>query len=112
MRLKQHHDPPPARTQLCGRERRTNLSRMMAVIINYEHAVHFALRLETPSRSSEAVKTLNNLFKSHFQLKSNRDRRQRVVDVVHARHTQDHLTHHVGAAPHAETRSEIAVVPD
>src|SRR5688500_377205 len=112
MRSKQHDDPASTGTKLRRGERRANLSRMMAVVVHDENAVDFTFRLKPPSRSSKAVQPFDDLFKRNFQLEANRDRRQRVINVVHARHAQHHLANDIRSAPNIETRSEIAVVTD
>src|SRR5688572_17436041 len=112
MWLKKDHDPSAARAELRCRKRRPDLCRMVTVVINDEHATGFAFRLEATACASERVQTLNNLFKRHFQLESNRNRGQCVINVMHSRHAQDHFTHHTRTAPYHERRSEVVVVAD
>src|SRR5215213_1827437 len=110
MRLKQHHDAPAAGAELRRSECGANLCRVMTVVINDEHVVDFTLRLEPASGAGEAVQTFDDLFERHFEFEPNCDRRERVVDVMHTRHAQDHLAYHVRTAPDSERRSEVIVV--
>src|ERR1044071_10342611 len=110
MWLKQNHDSPATRTEFCGSERGSDLRRMMSVVIDDQHTVNFALRLKPAARTGETVQPFNDLFERDFQLKPDRYRRECVVDVVHARHAQDHLAHHVCSTPNCERRSEVVVV--
>src|SRR5687767_4850666 len=104
MRLKQDHDPAAARTEFRGGERRANFCRMMAVVVDDKNAVNFTFRLEPPPRASEAMKSLYDLVERNLQFESDRDCGERVVNIVHARHAQDHLAHYIRSAPHVETR--------
>src|SRR5687767_3861705 len=110
MRLKQHHDPATARSEFCGGKRCANLGRMMSVIVDDENAVNLTFRLETPARASEAVKPFDDLVERNFQFEPDSDRGERVVNVVHPGHPQDHLAHHISSAPYVKTGSEIVVV--
>src|SRR5690348_6609091 len=110
MRLKQHHDAPAAGTEFRSGECRANLGRMMAIVIDDEDIVYFTFRLKPATSAGEAVQTFNDLFERHFELESHCYRCERVVDIVDARHAQDHLAHHVRSAPHSERRSEVTVV--
>src|SRR6185503_11671013 len=110
MRLKEHHDPPAARTEFCRGKCCANLSRVMSIVVNDENSVNLTFRLETSPRAGEAVQPLDDLVERNFQLEPNRDRRERVVNVVHTGYAQHHLAHHIRSAPHVETRSEIVVM--
>src|SRR6185503_3853082 len=112
MWLKQNHDASATRTEFGGSERGPDLCRMMTVIVDDEHTVDFAFRLEPAAGAGEAVQTFDNFFKRHFQLEANRDRSQRVINVVNARHAQDHFADDVSAAPHIERRSKVVIVSD
>ncbi len=102
MRLKQDHDSPATRTEFCSRERCSDFSGMMSVVVDDQHVVDFAFRLKSAARAGEAVKSLDDLFKRNFQLEANRDRRECVIDVVHTGNAQNHFTNDIRPAPYVE----------
>src|SRR4030095_10468647 len=83
---------------------------MMTVVVDDEDVIDFTLRLEPAACAREAEKRFCNLIKRHFELETNGDGRQRVVDVVHARHSKRDFADDIGAAPHSERRTKAVVV--
>src|ERR1044072_5608502 len=82
----------------------------MPVIIDYQHAIHFTLRLESAPCPTEAIQSFTNFFERHFQLESYGYRSECVVNVVHSRHMQCQVTDHVAAPPNTERRAKIVVI--
>ncbi len=65
MRLKQHDDAAPARTDFGCRQGRLNFRRVVAVIIDNHHAASFAFKLKSPAGSVEARQRFGYLCKRH-----------------------------------------------
>ena len=90
VRLKSDNDPPAERPR--GAEYRSNLGRMMAVVVNHENAVRFAAHLEPPLDSTEIGQARRNALERQVELQPNGDGRQRVLQVVSSRHVQRQRT--------------------
>src|SRR5688500_2507611 len=105
MWLKQHDYPPAAGAEFSRRESGANLGRMVSVIINHENSVDRSFRLKPPSRAREAMKSFYHTFEWLFHLEATPDRGLRVVNIVHTRYAQDHITAHIRSAPDVKARS-------
>src|SRR6476659_6110913 len=83
---------------------------MMAVIVNHKNVVDFALSLKPATCAREGVKRFSNLIERNFELETDSDRCERVINVMHAWHAKGDLTSYVCAAPDSERRAKVIVV--
>ncbi len=63
VRLEQHYCAPAARSNLGRSQRRPDLGRMMAVVVNYHDSVDFTLDLEAPAGPGKRAQRFGDLFK-------------------------------------------------
>src|SRR3989442_1522903 len=84
MRLKQCHHPPPGRAR--RRERRFDLSWVMAVVIYHQHAILLAFDLESSLGSAKLGEHFRNVFELDAEVEPDRHSSQSVLNVVKAGH--------------------------
>src|SRR4029079_12098765 len=87
-----------------------NFRGMMAVIVNHHDAARFPFELKTPAGASETSERFGDLHERHVQLKTKRDRRERVVNIMQTRHAQGDVANHVRSMPNRKDRSKALVV--
>ena len=90
-----------------------NLGRMMTVVVNDEHAIHFALRLEPAARAGEAVQALRRSFQTALPIQIQpRSRRARCKRCAHPARAA--IISPITSVPRqtVKRRSEITVVTD
>ena len=76
----------------------------MAVVIHHQDAAFFAQHLEPPLDSLEPGQRLVDVRERHAQLQSDGDRRERVPDVMDARHRDVEPAQRLAAQPRRERR--------
>src|SRR3546814_8992966 len=86
MRLERHHQSALRVRGAHGLEGRRDLARMMPVVIDQDEAAfrqrQFAVRLATTTDTAKAGQRTTHRIERHTELASDRDRRQRVLDIV------------------------------
>src|ERR1051325_734641 len=90
MWLKGGDDAPARKRAACRSQRRTNLGRMMSVIVDDGDALRLAQPLEATLRSRERREPARQRVKVRAERKSCGNRGERVQDVVLSRHDQLH----------------------
>ena len=72
-------------------QRRLQLRRIVRVIVHHDDVICLTKHLKPAMHPLERFKTLPNLLKRDVQFKSNGDCRQRIRDVMTARHFEMHF---------------------
>ena len=81
-------DAPVWSAQARRAQRRFNFRRMMAIVINDRDAFFFAFKLKAAIRAGKFPERMRDRVERHIQFQPDSDRRQRVVNVVLARHVK------------------------
>ena len=90
VRLKGDDDSPPQRPR--RREHGGDFGRVMSVVVDDENAVRLAAHVEPPFDAAELRQPGRDAFERQSELQADRDRRQRVLQVVTARDVQRQRT--------------------
>ena len=91
MRLEDAPQPPAAETLPRGPQGRLDLRRMVCVIVQKRHAPPRSHVLEPAANSAKTGQRTDQVGRRHSEVMAQGDRRQRVEDVVPARHRQREL---------------------
>ena len=87
MRLERHDDPPIERAG--GVQNGCDLRWVMAVVVDNQDAVRFATNLEAPLGATEGAEPRRHLVEGQPELGPDRNRRERVLQVVPARYLKN-----------------------
>ena len=99
-------DEAPLRVRLPrGAERRRDLRRVVGVVVDDEDAVPLALPLEAAGDARERRERLRAGLERDVELARDRDRRERVLDVVEARQRDLDGTDHLAVRDDREARA-------
>src|SRR5262245_39813772 len=108
VRLEEHDQTTPA--VFSRGQRRANLGRVVAVIVDYQDAVLFtfdnAFDLESSLGAPERLQPFGDDRETDLEIESDRHRRQRIEHVVFAGHVEFDPTQRLALAPHDELRAE------
>ena len=101
MRLKYHVDFAEAALAR-RRQSGSNLSRMMAVVINHADPGRLAAQLEAPVYAAKVFQRPANVIGPDIETDSDRNRRRRIQHIVHAGHMQAEFAQVAFAVSHAK----------